>query len=196
MICLAVSTQYRCVTDRLTDILQQHNQRYKRYAQHRAVKIASPTQIFTETVGCWLIAKKICNMAAVRHLEFKNFSDLVTWLLSSSKSAVVHQISSKSDDSSLRYGDLTSLKMSAVRHVEFSKFGVYVTWPLSHAILFFMQNFTEIGQAAAELWPKKQFAIWRPYVRHHECQKFSFWSCLCHRVPNLLLCTKFHDELS
>jgi len=29
-------------------------------------------------------------------------------------------------------------------------------------------------------------------VCHLECQKISIWSCDCHRLPNLLLCTKFH----
>jgi len=38
----------------------------------------------------------IFNMAAVRHLEFKKKSYSVTWLSSSFKSAIVHQISSKS----------------------------------------------------------------------------------------------------
>ena len=32
---------------------------------------------------------------------------------------------------SLRYGDLTIVKMVVVRRLEFSKFRVYVTWPLS-----------------------------------------------------------------
>jgi len=36
------------------------------------------------------------------------------------------QISSKSDDFSLTYGDLPILKMADIRHLEFSKFGVYV----------------------------------------------------------------------
>ena len=47
--------------------------------------------------------------------------------------------------------------------LEFSKFALYVTWPLSpcYFACFAMQNFNEIGQSAAELWPKKQFLIWR-----------------------------------
>jgi len=49
----------------------------------------------------------IFSMAAVRHLEFKKKSYLVTWLSSSSKSAVVYQIPSKLDVISLRYSDLT-----------------------------------------------------------------------------------------
>jgi len=38
--------------------------------------------------------------------------------------AVVYQISSKSDDFSLKYGDLTICNMVAVGHLEFSKFRV------------------------------------------------------------------------
>ena len=54
-----------------------------------------------------------------RHLEFLKMQFLVTWLLLGSISDVVYQISSKSDDFSLRYGDLTIFKMAAVRHLEF-----------------------------------------------------------------------------
>jgi len=45
------------------------------------------------------------------------FSFLITWHSSSSKSAAVYKISSKSDDFSLRYGDITIFKMAAVRHL-------------------------------------------------------------------------------
>ena len=38
------------------------------------------------------------------------------------KCAAVYQISSKLDNLSFRYGDLTIFKMAAVRHLEFSKF--------------------------------------------------------------------------
>ena len=54
-----------------------------------------------------------------RHLEFQKFQFLVTWLSSGSISNVVYQISSKSDDFSLRYGDFTIYKMAAVRHLGF-----------------------------------------------------------------------------
>jgi len=54
-----------------------------------------------------------------RHLEFKKFQFLVTWLSSGSTSNVVYQISSKSDDFSLRYGDFTIFNMAAVRHLGF-----------------------------------------------------------------------------
>jgi len=39
--------------------------------------------------------------------------------------------SSKSDDFSLRYGDLTIFKMAAVRHLGFKKFAVFVMQPVS-----------------------------------------------------------------
>jgi len=58
-------------------------------------------------------------MAPVCYLEFKNFSHLVIWLSSSSKFAVVYQISSKSDDLSLRYGDFTIFKIADLCHLEF-----------------------------------------------------------------------------
>jgi len=54
-----------------------------------------------------------------RHLELKTFQVLVTRLSLGSISAVVYQISLKSDDFSLRYGDLMIFKMAAVHHLGF-----------------------------------------------------------------------------
>jgi len=64
--------------------------------------------------------KAIFKMAAAAILNFKNFQVFfVTWLSSRSISDVVYQAWSKSDDLSLRYGDLTIFKMAAVRHLGF-----------------------------------------------------------------------------
>jgi len=63
--------------------------------------------------------KTIFNMAAVRHLKFLKFV-LVTWLPTSSISAAVYQIPSKSDNLSLICGDLTIFKTAGVRHLGFS----------------------------------------------------------------------------
>ena len=62
--------------------------------------------------------KPILKMAAAAILNFKNFN---FWSRDSSGSlsAVVYQILSKSDDFSLRYGDLAIFKMAAVRHLGF-----------------------------------------------------------------------------
>jgi len=45
------------------------------------------------------------------------FSFLITWRSSSSKSAAVYKISWKSDDFSLRHGDISIFKMAAARHL-------------------------------------------------------------------------------
>ena len=45
------------------------------------------------------------------------FIFLITWRSSSSKSAPVYKISWKSDNFSLRYGDMSIFKMAAVRHL-------------------------------------------------------------------------------
>ena len=58
-------------------------------------------------------------MAAAAILNFKNFKFLVTWLSSGSISDAVYQVSTKSDNFSLRYGDLTIFKMAVVRHLGF-----------------------------------------------------------------------------
>ena len=100
-----------------------------------------------------------------RHLEFQKFQFLVTWLRSGSPFAVVYRISSKSDDFSLRYGNLTNfflnggrppswiLKICSFCHV------AVVDMPCCMLI----QNFTEIGQLVDKLWPKKRFSWdWQP----------------------------------
>ena len=82
-------------------------------------------QLFDEL---WL--KRFSTWRPSAILNFKNLI-LVTWLSSGSIYAVVYQISSKSDDFSLRYSDLTIFKMAAVRHLQFSQLAVFVMWPLS-----------------------------------------------------------------
>jgi len=69
-------------------------------------------------------------MASIRHLEFGNFSIFVTFPSPWSKFASAYQISSNSDDSRLRYGDITIFKMVAVCRVAFSKFDILITKPL------------------------------------------------------------------
>ena len=65
-----------------------------------------------------MVKKAIFKMAAAAILNFKNFSGHVT-AGSISDVSLVYQISSKSDDFSLRYGDFTILKMEALRHLGF-----------------------------------------------------------------------------
>jgi len=58
-------------------------------------------------------------MAVTAILDLKTFNFFVSYLLSGSIYNVVYQISSKSDDFSLRYGDFTIFKMAAVRRLGF-----------------------------------------------------------------------------
>jgi len=58
---------------------------------------------------------------------------------------------------------------------------------------FPVQNFTEIEQLAAELWPKKLFLKWLSFAVSN-FKNFDIWSRDCHRVLNLHLCTKFHQN--
>ena len=51
-------------------------------------------------------------------LSNATFSFLIMWRSSSSKSAAVYKISWKSDDFSLRYGDISIFNMAVVRHLE------------------------------------------------------------------------------
>jgi len=87
---------------------------------HNSVKNWYPCKISLKSDN-WLLnygQKTIFNMAAVRHVEFLKRSYLVIWLLSSSKCAVVYQISSKLYNFSLRYGGSTTFKMPDLRHLE------------------------------------------------------------------------------
>ena len=59
--------------------------------------------------------------------------------------------------------------------------------------LFPRQNFTEIGQSHVELWSKTFFNM--AAVHHIEFKKNHIWPRDCHRVPNMLLCIKFHQNL-
>jgi len=98
----------------------------------------------------------------------------------------VYQISLKSNDFSLRYGDITIFKMAAVRHLGFTKICsfchvAFVGMPFC----FRVENFAEIRQSVDELWPKK--AIFKMAVAAILSSKnFNFWSPDCNRVRHLL----------
>ena len=79
--------------------------------------------------------KMIFNMASVRRLEFGNFWNFLTFPLPRSKFASAYQISSYSDYSRLRYGDITIFKMAAVRHVGFIVTSSYCIGRLSLTLL-------------------------------------------------------------
>ena len=77
------------------------------------------------------IAKTIFNMASVRHPELKKSIFFIKFPCSEWKFATEYQISSKSDNSRLRYGDKVISKMAAVHHLELAKIAILVTWPIS-----------------------------------------------------------------
>ena len=125
---------------------------------------------------------------------------MVTWLTSSNKCAAVYQISSKSDDFLWIYGDLTIFKMAAIRYLEFSKFRIYVTWPLSpyHCVIRVKLHWN--WKTDCWVMAKKRFLKWRSsaILNFKNVHKWSHDSPsykpghMTHRVTNLLLCTKFH----
>ena len=95
--------------------------------------------------------------------NLKNYGFLLNnpwWEL---KRTSAYQIWSKSDNSSLRYGDKAIFKMAAVRHLEFSKIAVLVTWPIS---AYDPSSPFQISHWSANMAPtysqKKRFSIWRP----------------------------------
>jgi len=52
-----------------------------------------------------------------------------------------------------------------------------------------LQNFTKLGQSAAELWPKTIFKM--AAIRRLELKKIHVWLSDCHRVLNALLYANF-----
>jgi len=113
----------------------------------------------------------------------------------------VYQISSKSDDFWLRYGDLNTVaifKMAAVRHLGFLK----KSCSFCHVALtdmpfcFLIQNFAEIKQSVDELWPNKRFSRWRlppswvlkiSIFGHVTVFRFN----ICYSVPNFINIGRF-----
>jgi len=82
--------------------------------------------------------------------------------------------------------------MAAAHYLQFSKFRIcHVTFiAMLFCFLAQKQNLSEIGQSAAELRPITIFKM--ATIRHLE---FLFiWSRHCERVPNVQLCTKFHQN--
>jgi len=94
---------------------------------------ASPHKMSLKSakIGCWVMPKRCLKWRPSAILNLKIFNIWSLWLSSSSKFAVIYQISSKSDDFSLRYNHLTICNMAAIRHLDFSKFRVFVIWPMT-----------------------------------------------------------------
>jgi len=82
-----------------------------------------------------------------RSLSNATFSFLITWRSSSSKSAAVYRISWKSDDFSLRHGDILIFKMTAVRHL-----GI---------VLPPYETTREVSVAACQISCQSDIQIWR-----------------------------------
>ena len=66
-------------------------------------------------------------------------------------SDVVYQISSKSDDYSLRYGDLTIFKMAAVRHLGFVMTSQYCIAEHIFVVQILSRNILSIGVVVSEI---------------------------------------------
>ena len=107
-------------------------------------------------------------------LIFKMFI-LVTWLSSSFKSAVVYQISSKSDDFSLRYGDLTICSMAGVRSVELLNLEFMSRDLYRRVILLLCAKFQFHWNRTIGCWVMAKKTIFKmAAVRHLEFKKLIF----------------------
>ena len=81
-------------------------------------------------------------------LKISIFGQWLSWGLIS---AVVYQISSKSHDFSLRYGDLAVFKMAAVRHLGFVMTSQYLIAGHIFVVQILSWNFMSIGVVVSEI---------------------------------------------
>ena len=77
------------------------------------------TSLYSQTICRWVMTKNDFQHDGSPQSWILNNLFFITWLSLCSISAVVYQILSKSDDFSLRYGDLAISKMAAVHHLGF-----------------------------------------------------------------------------
>jgi len=141
---------------------------------------------WNQTIGQWVMAKKSdFQDGGLAMLNFKNFQFLFPWLSSGSIPDVVYQISSKSYDFWLSYGDLTIFKMAAISHLGFKKLQFLSCSPCRHALLLphtkFRWNRT-IGR-----WVIAKKAIFKMAAAAIlNSKNFNFWSRDCNLVQYLM----------
>jgi len=151
-----------------------------------ACRYASVYKISTKSDNRrWVMAKKAnFKMAAAAILNSKNCNfwwrdcNRVQYLM------LAYKTSSKSDNFSLRYGDLTIFKMAAVRHLKFYIFAFFVPSRCQHAVLLSHTKFCwnrTIGQ-----WFMAKKAIFKMAAAVLNFRNFNFWSRDCNRVQYLM----------
>jgi len=135
-----------------------------------------------------------------RHLQFKKNEFLVTWLQWGSTFAVVYQISSKLDNFSLRYGDLTIFKIVAVRHLEFKNLQFLSCSLCRHAVLLPHTKFSwnrTIGWwvIAKKAIFKMAAAVILNFKNFNFCHVTVIGFNICCSVPNSIKIGWFHWDM-
>ena len=114
----------------------------------------------------------------------------------------MYQISLKSDNFSLRYGDLTIFKMAAaVHHLGFKKFAFFVMQPVSACRSASSYKISlKSDNRSMNYCQKKRFSKWRPPPSW--ILKFStfghvaaIWFIICCSVPNVIKIRRFYTEI-
>jgi len=85
---------------------------YRTSVQNKHIIRSSATSQHSSRQEIRSVELRVCSMQLF-HLDRTS----AKWRSSCPKSAAVYKISSKSDDFSLRYGDISIFKMTAVRHI-------------------------------------------------------------------------------
>jgi len=83
--------------------------------------------------------------------------------------------------------------MAAIRHLKFVTSGVYILWPLLPCCYTSLCKISLKSDSWLLSMVKKWFSIWLPSAILN-FKNFDIWSHDCHRVPNVLLRTKFHQN--
>ena len=73
------------------------------------------------------------------------------------------------------------------------KFRYYIKRPLSPCYSASLCKISLKLDDQLQVMAKKRFLKWQPSA-FWNFKNFRIWSCNCHRVPNLHLCTKFHQN--
>jgi len=94
------------------------------------------------------------------------------------KSAAVYKISSKSDDFSLRYGDISIFKMAAVRHLGIVLPPYETTHEVSVAGRSCLSNFMSMWYTDLNIWIFRIFG-WKWLFRHPKLGFWGLWTPKC-----------------
>ena len=91
------------------------------------------------------------------------------------------------------YGDLTICNIAAVRQLTFRNLDYNVTWPLSPCYSASLCKISLKSDNRLLSYGQKRFLKWRPSAILN-LKIIHLWLLDCYRAPNVVFCTKFHQN--